>query len=278
MAKDDILARNHVKVTGEGEQALIFGHGFGCDQNMWRFVAPVFEKNFKVILFDFTGSGKSDLNAYDPVKYSDLYGYAEDTLEICEALDLKDAIYVGHSVGATIGILASIRKPEYFKDLILVGASPCYINDLPDYVGGFEREDIEGLLNIMDQNFVQWAEYLAPVIMANRERPHLSEELKESFCTTDPEIARQFAKATFLSDYRSELSMVSVPSLILQCSEDAIAPLEVGAYIHNKIEGSVLQIMEATGHCPHLSHPEETISLISEYLKSKGRVTIHGQA
>ncbi|GIP52516.1 MULTISPECIES: alpha/beta fold hydrolase [Paenibacillus] len=275
MAKD-IMTRNQVKIKGNGEQPLIFGHGFGCDQNMWRYVSPAFEENFRVILFDFTGAGNSDITAYDPVKYSDLYGYAEDTLEICEALDLKNPIYVGHSVGATIGMLASIRKPEYFKDLILIGASPCYINDLPDYVGGFEREDIEELLGIMDQNFVQWAEVFAPIIMANGERPHLSGELKDSFCSMEPEIARQFARATFLSNHRNELPSVSAPSLILQCSEDAIAPLEVGAYMHDKIQDSVLKIMDATGHCPHMSHPEETISLISEYLELKGRVTVHG--
>ncbi|MCM3785029.1 alpha/beta hydrolase [Neobacillus mesonae] len=271
MTREYILSRNNIKILGEGTQPIIFAHGFGCDQNMWRFVSPAFEKNYKVILFDFTGSGKSDIKSYDPSKYSDLYGYAEDVLDICEALELEDVIFAGHSVGATIGILASIRKPDYFKDLILIGASPCYINDLPDYIGGFVREDILDLLNIMDQNFVKWAGHFAPVIMGNGDRPHLSTELRDSFCSTEPDIARRFAEATFLSDYRNELVNVTIPSLILQCAEDVIAPLEVGAYMYNNIHGSVLRLMDATGHCPHVSHPDETIFQITEYLETRGQ-------
>lgn len=261
-----ITARNNVNITGSGSQPLIFAHGFGCDQHMWRFVAPTFEKDYRVVLFDFVGSGKSDKTAYDPERYADLYGYAQDVLEICEAHEWSNAILVGHSVGAMIGLLAAIRKPEYFDRLILVGPSPCYINDLPDYIGGFELEDLHQLFEIMDQNFMGWANYLAPIIMGNAERPELSRELEESFCSTDPDIARRFAKATFLSDYRAELSQVRVPTLILQSDEDVIAPLEVGAFVHRQIPGSELQLMDARGHCPHVSHPEETIRLISSYL------------
>lgn len=268
MDSQQILIRNNVKVTGYGTKALIFAHGFGCDQNMWRFVSPAFEEEYKVVLFDFVGSGKSDIQAYDPCRYHDLNGYAQDILDICSALELKDAILVGHSVGATIGMLASIQKPEYFERLVLIGPSACYLNDLPDYIGGFEREDLVALLDMMDQNYQGWASYLAPVIMGNADRPELSEELELSFCATDPKAARLFAEATFLSDYRQELGKATVPSLILQCSDDVIAPMEAGAFVHQQIKGSEFRLMDATGHCPHLSHPEETIQLINEYLAS----------
>lgn len=268
MDSQQILIRNNVKVTGYGTKALIFAHGFGCDQNMWRFVAPAFEEKYKVVLFDFVGSGKSDIQAYDPNRYHDLNGYAQDILDICSALELKDAILVGHSVGATIGLLASIQRPEYFERLVLIGPSACYMNDLPDYIGGFEREDLVALLDMMDQNYQGWASYLAPVIMGNADRPELSEELELSFCATDPKAARLFAEATFLSDYRQELGKATVPSLILQCSDDVIAPMEAGAFVHQQIKGSEFRLMDATGHCPHLSHPEETIQLINEYLAS----------
>lgn len=268
MDQQQILVRNNVQVTGSGTQYLIFAHGFGCDQNMWRFVAPAFEDHYKVVLFDFVGSGRSDIRAYNPVRYSDLDGYAQDVLDICEALGARDAIFVGHSVGAMIGILASIRRPEYFERLILIGPSARYLNDLPDYIGGFEREDLLALMDMMDKNYQGWASYLAPVIMGNPGRPELSGELEQSFCATDPKVARRFAEATFLSDYRDALGKVTVPSLILQCAEDVIAPLEAGAYIHTHMPGSEFQLMDATGHCPHMSHPEETIQLIQAYLTS----------
>lgn len=268
MDSQQILIRNNVKVTGYGSKALIFAHGFGCDQNMWRFVVPAFEEKYKVILFDFVGSGRSDIQAYDSSRYYDLNGYAQDILDICSALGLQDAILVGHSVGTTIGMLASIQRPDYFERLVLIGPSARYMNDLPDYIGGFEREDLVALLDMMDMNFQGWANYLAPVIMGNTDRPELSEELETSFCATDPKIARHFAEATFLSDYRNELGKVVVPSLILQCSDDMIAPLEAGAYVHQQMKGSEFRLMDATGHCPHLSHPDETICLISEYFAS----------
>lgn len=235
---------------------------------MWRLVVPSFEEKYKVVLFDFVGSGKSDIQAYDPFSYQDLNGYAQDVLDICSALELESAILVGHSVGATISMLASIQRPEYFDRLVLIGPSACYLNDFPDYIGGFEREDLIALFDMMDRNFQGWASYLAPVIMGNTDRPELSEELKLSFCTIDPKVARPFAEATFLSDYRKEISKVGVPSLILQCSEDLIVPLEAGAYVHEQLKGSEFRLMDATGHCPHLSHPDETIRLISDYFTS----------
>lgn len=262
----NILARNNVKILGKGTRPLLFAHGFGCDQNMWRFVTPAFEDDYRIILFDYVGSGKSDLQAYDADRYSNLNGYAQDVLEICAALDLAEVILVGHSVSGVIGMLASLREPERFARLILVGPSPCYINHPPDYVGGFERSDIVDLLGVMEKNYIGWANFLAPVVMKNPDRPELTSELEESFCSTDPMIARRFAEATFFSDNRSDLPNVKIPSLIMQCSEDAIAPLEVGQYLHRHLPASTLRVMNATGHCPHMSHPDETIQLIKEYL------------
>ena len=245
---------------------MIFAPGFGCDQNMWRLVAPAFEEDYRIILFDYVGSGNSDYNAYNSSKYSELHGYAQDLLEICAALDLKEVTFVGHSVGSTIGMLASIQKPNLFERLIMIGPSPRYLNDQPYYIGGFEREDLEGLIDMMEMNYIGWANYLSQVIMKNPNRPELSKELEESFCSTDPTVARQFAIATFFSDNREDLKQVVVPSLILQCSEDVIAPIEVGKYMHHHLPENTLLFMQATGHCPHMSHPEETIRLISEYL------------
>lgn len=247
---------------------MLFAHGFGCDQNMWRFVTPAFEENYQIVLFDYVGSGKSDLQAYSTERYGDLNGYARDVLDICAALELTDVIFVGHSVSCVIGMLASIQEPERFEHLILIGPSPCYINDPPTYVGGFERTDIEGLLNVMEKNYIGWASFLAPVVMKNQEQPELTRELEESFCSTDPKIARRFAEATFFSDNRSDLPKVTVPSLIMQCSEDTIAPLEVGDYLQRHLRQGTLRVMGATGHCPHMSHPEETIRIIKEYLSA----------
>jgi sigma-B regulation protein RsbQ len=262
----DVLSRNNVKVFGAGTQPMVFAHGFGCDQNMWRFVAPAFEEEYRIVLFDYVGSGRSDLRAYDPDRYGRLDGYAQDVLDVCHALDLRDVILVAHSVSSMIAVLAANREPELFERLILIGPSPRYVNDPPEYVGGFERGDIEGLLDLMDRNYIGWANFLAPAIMKNPDRPELGEELTESFCSTDPVIARRFAEATFFADNRDDLPGVRVPSLILQCSEDMIAPAEVGEYLHRQLPGSTLRMMEATGHCPHMSHPEETIRAIREYL------------
>ena len=264
----DVLKRNNVTVSGSGSQPMVFAHGFGCDQNMWRMVAPAFEDEYRVVLFDYVGSGKSDLAAYDPERYGRLEGYVQDVLDVCHALDIRDAVLVGHSVSSIVAVLAANREPDRFSHLVLVGPSPRYINDAPDYVGGFERSDIEGLLEMMDKNYVGWANFLAPAIMKNADRPELGEELTASFCSTDPVIARRFAEATFFADNREDLPHVRVPSLILQCSDDMIAPREVGEYVHRQMPGSTLHLLEATGHCPHMSHPEETIRAIKAYLDS----------
>ncbi|HEV7428020.1 MAG TPA: alpha/beta hydrolase [Thermoanaerobaculia bacterium] len=261
----DVVSRNNVKVSGSGPQPMMFAHGFGCDQTMWRFVAPAFEADYRVILFDYVGSGKADVTAYDPERYATLNGYAQDVLDICTALDLHDVIFVGHSVSSMVGVLAANREPERFSRLIMVGPSPRYINDA-GYTGGFERADIEGLLDLMDRNYIGWANFLAPVIMKNEERPELTKELNESFCSTDPKITRRFAETTFFADNRTDLAALTVPSLIMQCSEDAIAPAEVGNYLHHALSRSTLRRMKATGHCPHVSHPAETIEAIKTYL------------
>jgi sigma-B regulation protein RsbQ len=261
----DILARNNVHVLGSGTRPMLFAHGFGCDQNMWRFITPAFERDYRIVLFDYIGSGKSDLSAYDARRYASLDGYAQDVLDVCAALDLHDVIFVGHSVSSMVGVLAAKREPERFSRLIMVGPSPRYINDT-GYVGGFERADIEGLLELMDKNYIGWASFLAPVIMKNDERPELTQELQESFCSTDPKIARRFAEATFFADNRTDLADVPVPSLIMQCAEDAIAPVEVGHYLYRTMPNSTLRLMKATGHCPHVSHPEETVEAMKEYL------------
>ena len=266
----DILKRNNVKVSGRGARPMLFAHGFGCDQNMWRFVAPAFEDDYRVVLFDYVGSGKSDLRAYDPQRYSTLRGYTQDVLDVCAALRLRDVVFVGHSVSSVVGLLASIEEPRLFSRVVMVGPSPCYIDDPPDYRGGFARADIEGLLDLMERNYIGWANFLAPVVTKNPERPELARELEESFCSTDPRVARRFAEATFLSDNRGDLPRVSVPCLIMQCSEDAIAPAEVGEYLSRHLPHSTLRVLEATGHCPHMSHPEETIRAIREYLADGG--------
>jgi sigma-B regulation protein RsbQ len=261
----DVVRRNNVKVFGTGTQPMMFAHGFGCDQNMWRFVTPSFENDYRIILFDYVGSGHSDLESYDAKRYSALQGYAQDVLDIVRELDLRDVIFVGHSVSGMVGILAANEEPNRFSDLILIGPSPRYIND-SEYVGGFERKDIDGLFEMMDRNFIGWANFLAPAIMKNPDRPELGQELTESFCSTDPVIARRFAEVTFLADNRDDLAGVSVPSLILQCSEDMVAPDAVGQYLKENLPGSTLKVMKATGHCPHMSHPDETVALIKEYL------------
>ncbi|HEX8517624.1 MAG TPA: alpha/beta hydrolase [Bacteroidia bacterium] len=266
--KTEVLQRNNVKVTGKGTQPMVFAHGFGCDQNMWRYITPAFEENFKIVLFDYVGAGNSDLKSYNKERYSDLTGYAEDVLEICEALELKNVIFIGHSVSSMIGALAAIKKPEQFANIIMVGPSARYIND-EGYLGGFAKKDILELLDTMENNYIGWANFLAPAIMKNPEKPELGAELTESFCSTDPVIARQFAEVTFLSDNREDLKKMKTPSLIMQCSDDIIAPLEVGDYLHKNIPNSSLKVLSATGHCPHMSAPEETIAVIKEYLAMK---------
>jgi sigma-B regulation protein RsbQ len=244
---------------------MVFAHGFGCDQNMWRFVAPAFENRFRVVLLDHVGSGQSDLAAYDPVKYATLNGYAADVVEIGEDLGLKGAIFVGHSVSSMIGALATIIAPEQYESLIMVSPSPRYIDD-NGYVGGFTAAQIEELLESLADNHMGWSAAMAPVIMGNSDRPHLSEELANSFCRTDPEIAKAFARVTFTSDNRSDLANIKTRTLILQCKSDAIASQEVGDYVHRQIPGSTLAVINATGHCPNLSAPQEVILAINAFV------------
>ena len=262
----DVRKRNNVKVTGRGSQPMVFVHGFGCDQSMWRFVTPAFEDDYRVVVFDLVGFGGSDVSAWNQARYSSLQGYAKDVLEVCESLGLRDVIFVGHSVSAMIGVLAANAEPDRFARLVLVGPSPRYIND-EDYVGGFERADIDGLLQSLESNFLGWSSTMAPVIMGNPERPHLGAELTNSFCRTNPEIAAHFAKVTFLSDNRKDLPKVKTKSLVLQCSDDVIAPVEVGKYVHRHLPASEIVFMEARGHCPNLSAPDETISAIRAFLQ-----------
>jgi sigma-B regulation protein RsbQ len=244
---------------------MVFAHGFGCDQHMWRFVAPAFEDGFRTVLFDYVGAGASDLGAYDPDRYATLDGYARDVVEICEALDLRDAVFVGHSVSSMIGVLASLAAPARIGALVLIGPSPRYVDD-DGYVGGFSAADIDELLTSLDSNYLGWSRAMAPAIIANPDRPELGAELTASFCRTDPDIQKRFARATFLSDNRADLARVRVPTLVLQCSEDVIAPDTVGAFVAERIPGSRLVQLEATGHCPNLSAPEETIAAIRSFL------------
>ncbi len=261
----DVLRRNNVRTSGTGTQPMLFAHGFGCDQNMWRLVAPAFERTHRVVVFDHVGAGGSDLAAYDKRRYASLHGYAKDVLEICQALGLSEVVFVGHSVSAMIGVLAALAEPDRFAALVLVGPSPRYIDD-EGYVGGFKRADIEGMLESLDANYLGWSTTMAPVIMGNDDRPELGRELANSFCRTDPEIARQFARVTFFSDNRADLARVRTPTLVLQCSDDVIAPLPVGEFVHRAIAGSKLVVMKATGHCPNLSAPAETIAAIRAFL------------
>lgn len=268
MGRVDPIARNNVKVMGPADgRPMVFAHGFGCDQNMWRFVAPAFEDDHRVVLFDHVGAGGSDLSAYDAERYSTLGGYARDVNEICRALDLSDVVLVGHSVSAMIGMLAVLDEPERYARLVMVGPSPRYVDD-GAYVGGFSREDIAELLESLDSNYLGWSSAMAPVIMGNPERPELGAELTASFCRTDPEIARRFAAVTFLSDNRADLSRLTVPTLVLQCSQDVIAPVQVGEYVHAAVPGSTLVTLDAVGHCPNLSAPEQTVAAITAFVTS----------
>lgn len=260
-----INKRNNIHSFGQGTQPMLYAHGYGCDQHMWRLVTPAFANDYKIVLFDHVGAGHSDLAAYDPIRYNTLAGYAQDVLEICAALNLTNVIFVGHSVSAMIGILAAIQEPQRFASLILIGPSPRYIND-DDYTGGFTRSDIEGLLEFLDSNHLGWSATVAPVMMGNPEHPELSEELTNSFCRTDPEIAKHFARVTFLADNRTDLPNLKTPALILQCKEDLIAPDAIGNYMQQQLPNSRLTLLNATGHCPHLSAPAETIAAIKTFL------------
>ncbi len=262
------VERNNVTVTGPADgQPMLFAHGFGCDQNMWRHVAPAFADDFRVVTFDHVGAGGSDSSAYDPEKYATLAGYAADVVEIIRELDLRDVVFVGHSVAAMMGVLAERAHPELFASLVMVGPSPRYIDDA-DYRGGFSEADIAELLESLESNYLGWSTAMAPVVIGNPDRPELGQELTASFCRADPAIARQFARATFLSDNRADLASVSVPTLVLQCREDVIAPVEVGTYVSTAVPDGQLVVLDATGHCPNLSAPGETIAAISAFVRT----------
>ena len=261
----DILKRNNVTVKGEGPETMIFAHGFGCSQKMWKHVAPHFEERYRTILFDYVGAGQSDLSHYSSKRYSTLHGYAQDILDICNALGIKDAVLVGHSVSSMIAVTAALQEPSYFKKLVLVGPCPYYFMD-GDYKGGLERDDIDALFDMMDNNYLGWSSFMAPVVMGNPDRPELGEELANSFCSTDPSIARDFAKVTFYSDTRSYLPQLQIESLTLQCTQDALASEEIGIYIEKHTPNNTLVNLKATGHCPHISAPEEVVSSIKAYL------------
>lgn len=266
------LDQHNVRVLGaEGGQPIVFAHGYGCDQSMWRFVVPEFTDRYRVVLFDHIGAGESDLSAYQVDRYSTLDGYAADVVELCEALDLHDVIFVGHSVSATIGVLAAAAAPELFSSLVLVGPSPRYIDE-EGYVGGFSQRDIDELLGSLDSNYLGWSSAIAPVIMGQPEHPELSQELEDSFCRTDPQIARRFAHVTFTSDNRDDLPRVDTPTLVLQCSDDVIAPVSVGEYVRDHMPNATLTLLNATGHCPHLSAPHETAAAIHQFLDSRASV------
>jgi sigma-B regulation protein RsbQ len=264
----DVMTRHNITVSGPaGAQPMLFAHGFGCDQNMWRYVAPRFADDFRVVLFDHVGAGGSDLSAYDPGRYATLGGYAQDVLDICRELDLRDVVFVGHSVSAMIGVLAAIEEPERFAKLVLVGPSPRYVDD-ESYVGGFTDADITELLDSLESNYLGWSSAMAPVIMGNADRPELGQELTASFCRTDPDIARRFAQVTFRSDNRADLGRVRVPTLVLQCSDDVIAPKSVGEYVTASIPGSTMVLLDATGHCPNLSAPDATADAIAAFVRA----------
>jgi sigma-B regulation protein RsbQ len=264
----DIVAKHNVVVTGRPDgQPVVFAHGYGCDQNMWRYVAPRFEDAYRVVLFDHIGAGGSDLTAYDVVRHSSLEGYADDVLEILHALDLRDVVFVGHSVSAMIGVLAASREPDRFAKLVLVGPSPRYTDD-GDYVGGFTERDIEEMLEALDSNFLGWSAAMGPVIMSNDDRPELAAELVASFCRTDPEVAKRFARATFTSDNRGDLQRVALPTLVLQCTEDVIAPVSVGRYVAESMPNARMVLLDATGHCPNLSAPDATAEAILAFLST----------
>ena len=266
----DAIQRNNVKQLVHANQhapVLLYAHGFGCNQEVWQLLTPAFSSSHRQILFDYVGSGSSDASAFDPDRYGSLQGYAQDLIEVCDALGLSSNVtFVGHSVSCSIGILASLQRPELFSQMIMVGPSPCFLNVPPDYRGGFEREDLEALLDLMDQNYIGWAHYFAPLVAGSDSDQPLTSQLSGSFCSTDPVMARLFAQATFFSDIREDLSRCTIPCLILQHHRDALVPLLVGEYLKAHLKDSLLEIMDVTGHCAHMSHPHLVAAIVHQYL------------
>jgi sigma-B regulation protein RsbQ len=262
-----VLERNNVHVLEGTGPTLVYGHGFGCSQNMWDRITPAFLGRTKQVLFDYVGSGQSDISQFDPQRYASLQGYAQDLIELCDALSLEgDVFFIGHSVSCSIGVLAAIARPDLFSKLVLLGPNPCFVNDAEGYVGGFERADLEGLLALMDQNYIGWANYLAPVIASQDESGAVTRELSSSFCSTDPVAARVFAQTTFFSDNRADLAKVGQECLVIQHRQDTLAPLAVGEYVHAHLRNSTLKVLDVSGHCAHMSHPQAVIELIREFI------------
>jgi sigma-B regulation protein RsbQ len=262
-----LARRNNINIRGQGSETIIFIHGYGCDQNMWRFVKPPFEERYKVVLIDLVGSGGSDESAYCYEKYSKLEGYVADIVEICETFKFEYITLVGHSVSAIIAGLATIQRPDLFKKLVMVSPSPRYVNELESgYIGGFEQSDIEDMLCTLKGNYLGWSSAIAPTIIGTPNPPEFSTELANSFCRNNPDIAAHFAALTFTGDNRADLKHIKVPTLIIQCSQDLIAPMEVGIYVHDQIKGSILKVLDTSGHCPHLTAPEATIAALSDFL------------
>ncbi len=269
LQKEQILARNNVKTVSVDGPVLLYAHGFGCNQNMWDRVTPAFGATHKQVLFDYVGSGKSDINAFDAAKYASLSGYVQDVLDICDALDLRSGVtFVGHSVSCSVGVLASIVRPELFNKLVLLGPNPCFVNHPPEYVGGFERADLEDLLSLMDQNYIGWAKYLAPVVSAKGESSSVTAELSDSFCSTDPVVSKIFARTTFFADNRADLPKVQVPCLVLQHRSDTLAPVCVGEYVHTHLAGSTLKILDVQGHCAHMAEPLLVVDAMREFVSA----------
>lgn len=260
-----IATRNNVHVIGHGDKTMVLAHGFGCDQNMWRFLIPIFSDQYRIVLFDLVGSGLSEIAAYDPDKYQALDGYADDLIEVIKEFSEGPVIFVGHSVSAVIGLLATIKAPEYFSANIMVAPSPSYIND-GEYIGGFDKEDIDELISAVEENYLGWSSAMAPAIMGTSARPELAEDLTNSFCRADPVIAKHFAKVTFLSDHRADLARSLVPALIIQCSDDFIAPVQVGEYMQKTMPEATLAVIENIGHCPHMTCPDKTAAAIQSFL------------
>lgn len=265
---NEVMKRNNVKVIGQGEKIMMLAHGFGCDQNMWRYMVPLFEEDYRLVLFDYVGAGKSDIESYESTKYNTLHGYVQDILDIIEELQLEDIIFIGHSISAMIGMLASIKRPDCFDKLVMIGASPRYLNDSDGYYGGFEKGDILELLDMMEMNFAGWASYLAPLVSDAAQNPELTKEIEKSFVSTVPWAAREFAEVTFFSDHRESLSKANLPTLIIQCSNDSIVPIEAGEYLHKHLKNSTFYLMEAKGHYPHISKPEKTGEVIAKFLQN----------
>lgn len=266
LTSEDIISRNNVRVTGQGKRTIVLAHGFGCDQNMWRFMWPALERHFKVVVFDYVGSGKSRLFSYDKKRYQALDGYAQDVIEVCDTLGLEDVIFVGHSVSSIIGMIASQLRPELFSKLVMVCPSPCFLNLGSEYSGGFDKEDLEELINLMDKNYIGWANYLAPLVMGQSHSEELINELSGSFCSTDPKYSKPFAQATFFSDYRSILSKELHPCLILQSANDSLAAVDVGEYMKEQIPNATFEIIDGTGHCLHMTEPDKVLQSMYSFL------------